>query len=386
VRTRWWTAVVVGAGCASLATGAAATPVPIQGMRAEIDASWRHGQLFDTLGQDCINISTVRWGSANTQADYRKRVLHYVEPQTAATGSYDGIAHVGSAHDSLTAFNLSRSVAPFKTLNVNDVGVEIAGGHAYLTAAISRGAPLFSTARRIRLAVVAHPKLIAGPATDFRHPDRQIPNSFLFAIQGPATVTPALSRLIKHFGCTKRVGVLRPRAVKPGSRFGFLTFQLQPTAAVGLGGTVDLGPQFENDEAADVTVLPVTPATSAPHGVRLQLPGGNQAPLACQFGVQCAPTAGAKLGTAGGFTVSYGDRSVAVDQIEAAYVASAPGEPARGGLTAAVGGERMTIAQPGLGAASASDEFLAALSDRLGLRFTSGSFDLSPSFTALGPL
>jgi hypothetical protein len=390
VRSRWRTALLlVVTSSAAAAPAASASPVPIAGMRAQFDMKFRPGQWLRRVGEDCISIADVGWGGAGSRKEFARGITHWIEPETQATGTYDGVAHAGAAHDSLTGFEFSRSVKPFTTLEMQNIGIEVSGGHAYVSATFAKGKPLFSVAKRVRIAMIANPKLIAGPATEQGHPDRQIPNSFLYAVQGKATILPGLRAVVQRFGCTRPVGVLRPRPLRVGAPFGFVTFQLQPTGATGLAGTADMTDlELDNDEFADVAIAPVAPATSGRAGaVRFEVAAGNTAPLSCSFGTSCVPAAGAKLGMAGGFTVSYNGKAVTVDGLEATYQAPVPPSTAGGvAFTASVDGQRMPIATPTQSAGRASAEFLAALSSALGLHFTGGSLGLTPTFTTLGPL
>jgi hypothetical protein len=136
VRSPWRTALLLLVTTSAAAAPAAfASPVPIQGMRAQWDMRiFRHGQWLDSLGEDCIAIANSQWGSTATRREYKRGIQHWLEPQTAAVGAYDGVSHAGEVHDNLNAFELVRTVPPSNTLEMNDVGIELAGGRAYVTA------------------------------------------------------------------------------------------------------------------------------------------------------------------------------------------------------------------------------------------------------------
>jgi hypothetical protein len=378
------TALLAALACALVAPAARATPVPIQGVRWEVDSSYRKGQWLDNLGQSCVGIRPVDWSGASTRADFRKKISRWVEsPPARATGSFDGVSESGRVSESTIALEFSRVVKPFTAINLENVGIELRGGRGYVTGSFTKPKSYISAAKRVQLAVIAHPKLFKGPALDRKH--RPIPNTFLMAVQGNATIAPGLAKALNRFRCTKPVGVLRPRPVKIGAPFGFVTVQMLPAAGAGTGGTVDLiHMKFDSDSETDVSIHPVAPATSVrvhgETGIRFVLGGDNRVPLECQAGSSCIPTAGGKLGiAAGGFTVALNGRMVTVDSIEGFYA----GSSVEAGLVANVNGQRMTIVNAG---GEASNEFLAALSGALGATFSDGFIGVTTTFTATGPL
>src|SRR5205814_1184105 len=137
---------------------------------------------------------------------------------------------------------------------------------------------------------------------------RSIPDSFLIALQGRASVMPALAAAINHIRCTRPIGVIRPRKLKPGTPFGQVTVQLQPDAAVGFGGTAEIGngPSFIDDEGVDIQAQPVGSAkvfrAAGDRGLRFGMSAGTRTPLTCQSGYRCVPTPGSQFELAAGFT------------------------------------------------------------------------------------
>ena len=378
------TALLAALACALIAPAARATPVPIQAVRWELDTTDRHGTWVDNLGQSCVGIRPVDWSGASSRADYRKHIIRYVEfPPVGSSGSFDGVARGGTVTENQVAFEFSRVVKPFTAIDLENVGIEMTAGRAYLTGSFTKPKSYISAARRVRLAVIAHPKLLSGAELDRKH--RPIANTFALAIQGSATIGPGLAAALNGFRCKRPVGVLRPRPIRTGASLGFLTLQMLPAGAAGVGGTVDLaGMQFQTDTGDNPAIRPVAPSTSVHVGgepaLRMQLASDDRTALDCQFGTRCIPTAGAMLRIAdGGFTVALGGRSVTVDSLGAAY----GGEPIGAEVTASVNGQPMTIFSHGF---EATSDFLSALSSALGVTFTDGSVHFEPTFTSTAPL
>jgi len=374
-------APLVIAASAVGAPAASATPVHISALRWVVAFSYGKGQFPDVVGQDCVSFGGVDWSSGRSRD---KTVFLYGTLGFKASGTYDAIARRGAANESVTAFRFERVIGKGGAFEVRDMGMEIAGGRAYVTGRIVSVKSTIAAAKRVRLAVVARPKFLAGPSHNPKH--QNIPDSFLIALQGRATVMPALAAAIERIRCKRPIGVIRPRKLKPGTPFGQVTVQLQPDAAIGLAGTAEIGngPTFSNDEGVDIQAQPIgsTKVFSAAgdRGLRFSMPAGTRTPLTCQNGYSCVPSPGSQFGLADGFTLSYNGRTATVDGLTAVE-SSDPSAPGLG-LTGVLNGQSMTISDP---SGSAPDAFLAALSQALGLTFSSGFLSLTPKFTDTGP-
>jgi hypothetical protein len=363
------------------APAASATPVHISRLRWVVAFSYAKGQFPDVIGQDCVSFGHVDWFSGRARD---KSHFLYGTPGFPASGTYDAIARRGAANESVTAFRLDRAVGKGGALEVRDMGMDIADGRAYVTGRIVSVKPVFAAAERVRLAVIARPKFLAGPSQNLKH--QSIPDSFLIALQGRATVMPALAAAIERISCKRPIGVLRPRKLTPGTPFGQVTVQLQPDAAIGLGGTAEIGEgtTFVSDEGVEIQAQPVGSTkvfrAGGERGLRFSMNAGTRTPLTCQSGFRCGPSPGSQFGLADGFTLSYNGRTATVDGLTAVE-SSDPVAPGLG-LTGTLNGQPMTISDP---SGSESAAFLAALSQALGLTFRSGSLTLTPKFTDTGP-
>ena len=177
------------------------------------------------------------------------------------------------------------------------MGLQFSRGRLYLTGEIRRTRSLAAATRpRQRLAVIARPRLLAG---NQRNRGKPVPDTFLFAVQGDAKITKPLADALRRARCSGRFA--RGRPLRAGARLGQITTQLLPTAAKGLGGTVDLvgGLQLHTDvEDVDVTVTPSGGATvvqtdASDFVLRYPLPPGTATPLTCSSPLAASPRAGA---------------------------------------------------------------------------------------------
>jgi hypothetical protein len=261
------------------------------------------------------------------------------------------------------------------------LGLEFAAGKLYLTGQIRRIKALAAAAPpRVRLAVFARPKLLSGPFHDRGKPP--IADSFLFAVQGRATITKALATAIRRAQCKTRFAKgHRPRA---GAPLGQITAQLLPSAATGLGGTVDVvgGLSLIAEDGTDIAVTPGSGATAITiersPSLRFPLAPGTAAPLACKYGADCEPVLDATLPMAGQLVLSYGARSTVVAALTATYA------PSGVTVTGTVDGVPVTITT--MSERAVTDDFKARVSAALGTSVLGDLGDIRPKFTSTGPL
>jgi hypothetical protein len=366
---------------AAAAPSASAAPVPISGLRWVVAFSSAKGQLPDVVSHDCVSFGPVDWSNGRSRD---KTVFLVGTPGFKASGSYDASTQRGAANESVTAFRFERVIGKGGAFELRDMGMEIAGGRAYLTARIVSVKGVGASAKRVRLAVIARPKFFTGPSQDPK--GRSIPDSFLIAVQGRASVMPALAAAINRIRCTRPIGVIRPHKLKPGIPFGQVTVQLQPDGAVGMAGTSEIGdgPTFLDDEGVDIQAQPIGSTTvfgsADTRGLRFNMLAGTRTALTCQSGYRCVPNAGSQFGLAGGFTLSYNGRTATVDGLTA--VESSGPSTRTLALTGSLNGQPMAISDS---SGSAPEAFLTALSRALGLTFSRGFFDLTAQFSDTGP-
>jgi hypothetical protein len=212
-----------------------------------------------------------------------------------------------------------------------------------------------------------------------------MPDTFLMAIQGNATLAPPLAAALNRIRChPDPFFAIKPRPVRPGLRFGFVALQLEPGAAVGVGGTAGLTPDFEADESnATFTSDPIAPAVRGKIGIGLPIADGAHAAMTCVYGFRCTPAAGAEFGLAGGITVSANGRTATIDSLQMRFTPSASRASPAVTLAGDVNGQPMDLASDATGPETATSEFLQALSSALGVSVTRAFLGPSVTFTKL---
>jgi hypothetical protein len=366
------------------ASPADATPLPIQGVNGLLELPATKGTVVWTLGQDCISIEQAGWKVTKSRS---RNVSTFVLGGTDAVGSVDASTRSGEMREKrgvdLIFHNFNAK--PDRVLELHELGVELRGGHAYLTGRLVKGKPTFAASKRIRLATIAKPRVVSGNATVPRHPTQTMPDTFLMAIQGNATLAAPLAAALNRIRChPDPFFVIKPRPVRPGLRFGFVALQLEPAAAVGVGGTVGLTPDFEADDSnATFTNSPVAPATQGKLGIGLPVADGAHAAMACTYGFRCSPAPGAQFGIAGGITVSANGRSATIDSLQMRFTPGGPGESPVVTLAGSVNGRQMDLTTDAVGGETATSEFLQALSSALGVTVTRAFFGSNVIFTKL---
>jgi hypothetical protein len=347
---------------------AQASPLPIQGLNGVLELPAAKGTTVWTLGQDCISIDPSGWQATRSRT---RNTSTFIQLGTGTVGSVDGVARTGEVHeknDLALSFH-NYNVRPDRVLEVRDLGVDMRGGRAYLTGRVVKGKPTFAAAKRIRLATIAHPSFVSGNATVPGHPSQTRPDTFLMAIQGKATLAAPLAAALNRIRChPNKFFAIHPRPVRPGLRFGFVSIQLEPGAAVGVAGVVGTSPDFETADETPVTTVPIAPATQGKTGIGLPLMDGTHTPMTCKYGGLCHPTADAQLAADGGYTVSANGRSATIDTISVRFVS---GDAV---LAGHLNGQQMDLTGP---------QFLQALSDALGVSVVGAHFDPVVTFTKL---
>jgi hypothetical protein len=329
---RWKCAVATALLCiAVLAPSADAASQPIGGMRWVLALPWRSPSLLNQVTmQNCISVVVAQpW----LEASGTKTSALYGSPTDDATGAYDPVAHTGSVQERGGALQFDPAFIVHgerrrRSVKIADLGLQLSGSRAYVTGRVlparSRSA---APAPRWRLALIAHPKWLAGQAHGADKAKTPVANSFLYALQGQATVLGALSKALERPRCVNgHFGGPHNARVRVGVRLGQVTVQMLPNAATGSTGTFELtqGPALTT---ADDTEAPVAFAATggatviarkAERSLQLPLAPGTRAPLACHLGFNCVPSGG-NLTLTGGFTLTLGARTTTIANLIAAY-------------------------------------------------------------------
>jgi hypothetical protein len=347
-------------------------------------------RLPTRLSEGCVQVFGLAWRESGQS---KTREPFYATPSgyERAKGTWTPAAKTGSVAGTSEAI-LFDSLAPKRTrgrpFKLANMGLQFSRGRLYLTGEIRRTRSLAAATRsRRRLAVIARPKLLAGPQ---RRNGKPVPDTFLFAVQGDAKITKPLADALRRARCSGRFA--RGRPLRPGARLGQITTQLLPTAAKGLGGTVDLvgGLQLHTDvEDVDVTVTPSGGATivqtdESDFVLRYPLPAGTATPLTCQLAGGCFPSSGG-FALPGQLALSLNGQTTILAGLTVSYV---PADPApRTVVTGTLDGVPVTIADDPDNPHNLTDDFVARVSAALGGGVALGTIgDVDPRFTSTGPL
>lgn len=321
--------------------------------------------LFERLSDNCTPLGTVYpWNDDSGKKPWRYTQL--IGGGDLATGTFDLATRRGSVQGKGDAIKLD-SFADKRSVHIADFGLELAPGAVFVTARFRRAVSGFAqAAARVRIARIAHPKLLSGPAHDTKGND--YPDSFLIAVQGNATVLPAFAKAVNRIRCRGKRYVSAPNGrIKAGMPFGLVTVQLAPDAATGLDGTLELGGIEAESDFGDGPVPAIAAtggATASTRQGRVKLvfgiAPGTRTPVTCRSGYSCAPSPGASVPIVGGFTVTLGSRTAAVGDIIASWAMDSNGVN-RATLAGTLDGAPVTIGVNG----GFSDDFLARLSAAL---------------------
>jgi hypothetical protein len=387
---RWVLALAVPAALllsALFAAPATAAGTPVGGLRWILAMDRR---LPERLSLGCVQVFGLAWRESGQS---KTREPFYATPSgyERANGTWTPATKTGSVAGISEAI-LFDSLAPKRTrgrpFKLANMGLQFVRGRLYLTGEIRRAKSLAAAARpRQRLAVIARPRLLAGPQRDRGKP---VPDTFLFAVQGDAKMTKPLADALRRARCSGRFA--RGRPLRAGARLGQITTQLLPTAAKGLGGTVDLvgGLQLHTDlEDVDVTVTPsggptVVQNDASDNVLRYPLPAGTAAPLTCRLAGACFPSSGS-FALPGQLALSLNGQTTILAGLTVTYT---PADPAPATVvTGTLDGVPVTLANDPDNPHTLTDDFVARVSAALGGGVALGTIgDIDPHFTATGPL
>ena len=347
-------------------------------------------RLPTRLSEGCVQVFGLAWRESGQS---KTREPFYATPSgyERAKGTWTPAAKTGSVAGTSEAI-LFDSLAPKRTrgrpFKLANMGLQFSRGRLYLTGEIRRTRSLAAATRpRQRLAVIARPRLLAGNQRDRGKP---VPDTFLFAVQGDAKITKPLADALRRARCSGRFA--RGRPLRAGARLGQITTQLLPTAAKGLGGTVDLvgGLQLHTDvEDVDVTVTPSGGATivqtdASDFVLRYPLPPGTATPLTCQLAGGCFPSSGG-FALPGQLALSLNGQTTILAGLTVSY---RPADPAPATVvTGTLDGVPVTLANDPDNPHTLTDDFVAQVSAALGGGVALGTIgDIDPHFTSTGPL
>lgn len=381
--------VVLAAGFAAAEARAGQVPIAGFALVLAFNADGRH--MMQQLGDNCVPLDPeYPWTEDYAKVPYKRSYLVGASllPSTGAYDSTTGRARLVSRGD---AWRFESYLDhDRKALMLSDLGVELTRDRAYLTGVVRyRAATYASAPRRVRLAVVKRPKRLEGQA--HYEDGEEIPNSWLYARQGRATVLPAFARVLERARCKRGHFVSEDtRRIRAGETLGQLTIQLRAEAAIGTGGTLDFAstPELTLDDEIPVTVAPAGGATGTGvakgdrPALRFAMAPGARVPLVCDRGFSCTPVPGATFALDGGFTLAAAGRTVSVTGLAMSYTARDDGAVIAT-LTGAVDGIPMAIAVSTGSSAFTTEAFDAQAGAALGGALYGLLGKLTATFTAM---
>jgi hypothetical protein len=227
------------------------------------------------------------------------------------TGAFDPATRSGSVTSNTPALRIDNNFAHSRAIIVGWFGMKIAGGGATVTGRIQRTRTIFAKAgpRRPLLRI----KRLGFDSGPFQRRGKPVPDTFVIAMSGRATILPAFARELTRIRC-RGPHITTSRPIRAGSPFGSVQLQLRPDAATGVGGSFDITSlAVRADNENDL------PAIVTPTSIHVDLPGDLRTPLRCNASYDCVPVDGTQLALGSGFTVSLGDRAVTVAGLTAAF-------------------------------------------------------------------
>jgi hypothetical protein len=371
-----------------LASSAVAAPpstaagTPIAGVRWVLALDKR---LPAKLVEGCVIPSGLGWvPSGHTKA---REELYGTPGYDKTTGSWSPDARTGAVSGRLDALLFdtlpTRNKADMgRPIKLTRMGLEFAGGKLYLTGQARTTKTQFAaTPPRQRLALIAHPRLLSGPQQAKGKPP--VADTFLFAVQGRATVTKALARALARARCKGRASGGRGR-IRAGAAFGQITAQLLPSAATGLVGTVDAALRLFAEDGSTIPVAasggPTTIGAADDAYNHFVLPAGTRTALACTLGEDCTPASGG-FSLPGQLALAFGGRTTVVAGLAVSYANRSPT------VTGTLDGAPVTIAsEPGNPNPRLTDDFVARASAALGTPVSGSLSHIEVHFTSTGPV
>ena len=213
--------VLPALGVAGTASALAA-PTPIAAQRILIDFKGKKGRdpgtLSSRLAGNCIDVSAL----AGWSVQFDGIDGTWASAGLDASGSIDAVTRKGSVTSKPRGSGLLfRTFGRVKrpSLQLTKIGVELAGGRAYLTGRLSRSSAHFTAAKVQRVGLVRRPKLLVDQLHD-AETRQDIPNTFAIAVQGKVTLTKAFARALERRRCRGLASQVRDPCAPAGRSGG----------------------------------------------------------------------------------------------------------------------------------------------------------------------
>jgi hypothetical protein len=306
-------AVLLAAMGVAAPAGGAPTPIT----QVNWDLMMNAGGFAQKLYGDCLDPSREAyiWGDFNAKSPFKyTRVFEGVG--APVTGSFDPATKSGTIAGTGAAIRFDNYNAHSHAIRVGAFGLRGGGSSATLTGRIERTRTHYSRFGPAKpLMRLTRLTLQSGP---FQRKGKDVPDTFVIALQGKATLLPVLARELTRIRC-HGPHIVTSHPIRAGASFGVVRAQLRPDAAVGIGGVFELDRVSASDDDGVVTVTPTAPAAAAGNVIRFGLPSDMRTPLRCEASYNCAPMAGTQFALPGGFVLSQGGRSTTVADLSVSY-------------------------------------------------------------------
>jgi hypothetical protein len=259
-------------------------------------------------------------------------------------------------------------------LRLSQLGVELDGTRAYVTAIVTRAN--IPRGPRRRIGVIRRVRIETGLMNDAR--GRTLTSSYRARIIGRLEVLGPVSQAIRRLSCRGRAR----RRVAIGDVVGELRVEQRPQRASGVEGVARLTVE---PGAASVSVAPTGGSTPDAQGIFVApIAAGLPVPIVCTLGVECFPSGGAYT-VGGGFDLVSGGARASVTGI----VVTSSGADVTDvvhTITGSLNGAPVTIVDPAAPdvAAGWTEDFVRRVSAILGVE-AYGRLGVRAVFTRTGP-
>ena len=306
-----------------LAATAEAAPVPVSAVNW--DLMMNASGFAQKLSGDCLDPSreAYGWQDFATHSPFKyTRVFEGVG--VAVSGSFDPATRTGSITGTGPAIRFDNYNAGARAIRVGAFGLKASGGGGTVMGRIERTRTIFSRFGPAK--PLLRLKRLTFESGPFQRKGEDVADTFVMALQGRATVLPALAHALTRIRC-HGPHIVTSHPIRAGTSFGAVRVQLRPDAAVGLGGLVELTVRRLESDDGPVAIAPSGSARTVGKNLRFDLPADLRTPLTCTRGYDCYPAIGAQLplGDAG-FVLSLGDRSTTIAGLTAGTVQNSVGD------------------------------------------------------------
>jgi hypothetical protein len=308
----------VAALLAAMGLAAPVRAAPTLVRQVNWDLMMNNAGLGAKLYGDCLDVvhDDYRWGTFNAKSPFKYTQV-FEGAGLPVTGSFDPAAKTGTIAGVGTALRIDNFNVNSHAIRIGAIGLRASGSSGTLIGRIERTRTRYSRFGPAKpLMRLTRLTLGSGP---FQRKGKDVPDTFVMALQARARLLPALARELTRIRC-HGPHIVTSHPIRAGTSFGVVQAQLRPDAATGIGGVFELDGVAADDDDGAVTVAPTAPAAQSGTVMRFGLPPGLRTPLRCEASYNCVPATGTQFALPGGFVLSQGGRSATVADLSVTYV------------------------------------------------------------------